>query len=303
MKLSPPPIQLLPAFEAAARHLSFKKAAEELHVTPSAVSQQIKTLEQWLEDALFKRESGGVILTPVGQDMYRLAQTVLDKYRHGYSDIYQQQAKPIVRISSIAYVAQNILIPALPEFQKTYPDIDLRIESSESLVDFDKDWVDFGVRIGIGEDNKLSAKGQWTGLESIELTNLTATMLAAPSFIEANPLIKLDDVASWPLIHSRTNYDDWKMFEKLFSVDLSESRHIYFNNYLSAVTAAENGMGVMLGMLPLSNPSLKNNRLAKIIEHEGPINQGCYLVYPPEKSEKAEFEIIKNWIQQVMADL
>lgn len=296
MKTTPPPMQLLPAFVAASEQQSFKKAAEHLYVTPSAVSQQIKTLEQWFEQPLFRRESGGVVLTPFGQKFYRLALELLDKYKQGYSEIYQQQAKPTVRISTLTYVAQNILIPAMPDFQSKFPHIDLRIESSETLVNFDKEWIDFAIRIGKGDDGH----GHWPGLQSIKLTQLEAAMLAAPEFIKQQPLNSMDDLSRMPLIHSRTNHDDWQQLADTFSLDFSANQHLYFDNYYSAITAAENGLGVILGLLPITNASLRAGRLQQVIKQQGAVEQACYLLFANDLQRGTEgMDDIIDWLKEL----
>lgn len=299
MRKTPPPLQLMPAFEAAARHLSFKKAAAELNITPSAISQQIKNLEGFLDQLLFRRVTGGVFLTDEGEDFYQLAKRILEQYHQGYDDIYEKQAKPVIRISTMAYIAQNILIPELINFQEQSPDIDLRIESCESWVDFNKDGVDFAVRIGT-ED---AQENHWDGLDSLKLTDLSVSILASPNFLNQNSFNHIADIKNGPLIHARTSHDDWASAAQVLSLDLTASKQLYFNNYYSAISAAENGLGITLGMLPISNPSLKNNKLALVIDQKTPIPKACYLVYPIEKTKNQQFNIIQNWIVSIFKEL
>ena len=139
MRSQPPPMQLMPAFEAAARLQSFKLAATELSVTPSAISQQIKTLEGLLDAELFHRHPRAVVLTETGQRYFELATDIMQRYRSGHRAIREALTTPMLRVSAITLVAYDLLIPALPEFSRRQPDIDIRIEASESLVDLDGD--------------------------------------------------------------------------------------------------------------------------------------------------------------------
>src|SRR5262245_22952922 len=134
-------LSYLPAFEAAARHLSFKRAAEELHITPSAVSQQMRALEDMLELKLFRRLTRGLALTPAGEQFAALVSAVLDRYARGAEQLLQH-GRQVLRVSTDSFVAHEVLIPALDSFKSRRPPIDLRIETSTQVLDLDGEALD-----------------------------------------------------------------------------------------------------------------------------------------------------------------
>ena len=117
-----PPMQWLPPFEAAARHLSFKRAAEELFVTPSAISQQIKLLEQTVGTPLFHRRTRAIELTQAGSYDFHIVTELLDQHQHGYNMLMRKLRVPMLRANTIPFVANELLIPNLHVFKQRYPD-------------------------------------------------------------------------------------------------------------------------------------------------------------------------------------
>ncbi len=294
MRKTPPPLRLLPAFEASARLGSFKRAAHELNVTPSAVSQQVKSLEAVMDVALFSRQPGGVTLTHAGLALQELAGSVLERYRRGYDRLQQRFTQPVVRISTMAQVAYEWLIPSLPDFQSRHPDIDLRIETSETLVEFEAEWITAAVRVG---------EGGWPGLEARPLFALQVAAFAAPRLLQDLPVRDLSALARYTLIHSRTSTDDWKTVSEMFGIDLGRNKHLYFDNYFSAIAAAENGLGVVLGLMPLTQRSVDAGRLRKVVDFEAPLGRHCYLVYPPRNLEDPAFQAVAAWIGSVFSEV
>ena len=141
-----PPLQLLPAFDAAARHLSFSKAARELHLTTSAISQQIKQLEAQLGMPLFRRLTRRVELTEAGHEFALVAAKTLGAYRSGHAAFVQKFARAQLRLSMTPLIANEFVIPRIQDFQSAHPELSLSIESSMDLVDFDQ----FGSALGNG---------------------------------------------------------------------------------------------------------------------------------------------------------
>ena len=287
MKPTAPPLHLLNTFEVAARLLSFKKAAYELNVSPPAVSQQIKLLEDHVDVRLFQREAGGVYLTKVGAQLYELAEDVLMRYRAGYQAIRQSHETPIVRISTISHIALNMLIPSLPAFQQNNPQVDLRIETCEDIVDFNSDWIYGAVRIG---------QGDWPNLKCIKLCDLNVSLVASPEFIKAMRIESPEDFNKLTLIHSRTHIDDWQRFSNITGIDTSKNKQVYLDSYLSAIAAVESGAGVAIGMMPLLQRALKEGRLAELVNQNQPIKEAVYFAYPAKAEDEKYFELIKDWL-------
>lgn len=293
MNQSPPPLHLLNTFEVAARLLSFKKAASELHVSPPAVSQQIKLLEESVGEALFHREAGGVFLTPVGSQLYHLAENVLSRYRNGYRTLYQTHEAPVLRISTMSVIVADVLIPALPSFQQKYPQIELRLETCEEFVDLDASALCGAIRIGTGN---------WPNLNCIKLCDLRASAVASPSLLEKYSFSSAEDIQKIPLIHSRTYVDDWQRASKETGIDFSKNKQLYFDNLLAAMAAAERGMGVALASFPISNALVQSGRLVPLLE-TAEVEEACYFVYPPGLEDDNNLQKLISWLVEVFEDL
>lgn len=289
-----PPLKLLLTFEAAARLQSFKAAANELCVTPSAVSQQIKTLEGFLNTPLFQRSSRQVTLTEAGRGYYEIADDALTRFKIGHERWVASQTSPTVRLSTTAQIAFDILIPALPGFQAQHPDIDLRFETTDKLANFDSEAVDAAIRIGDGD---------WSGLSSHKLCDLRVTAVATPEFLIKQPMT---DARSWhnvTLIHARRDIDDWQAAGALLGLDFSNNKQLYFENYHAALSATENGMGVALALLPLTQSRLQRGQLQQIGPKAIPISKSCYLVHSATIEAGSALEKVAAWLQIEFANL
>ena len=144
-----PPIQYLPAFVAAARHTSFKRAAAELNVTPSAISQQIRNLEDHMGLALFSREKRALRLTRSGEDFYQITKKLLSGYESGYAQFMSEHCSSTLSVSMIPYVANEVVIPQLHDFQQQYPDLNLVVQTSMQLESLEFNEIDAAIRFGV----------------------------------------------------------------------------------------------------------------------------------------------------------
>lgn len=287
---TPPPIQLLPAFEASARLMSFKKAAEELCITPSAVSQQIKTLEDKLNLKLFERQTRRIELTPAGKLFFQIAEQTLAQYQTGFRVFSNEFSKPILRISMIPFVAYEMVIPALHEFKALQKDIELRIETSMSLVDFDAEPVDAAIRFG---------NGHWPNLEMHPLSPCRATLVASKSLLEQKPVQSLEDFHNHTLIYTRATQDDWQEVAKLLEVEEIPSQNkLIMDSYLAAMSAAEQGLGIGIAILPLTQTWLEQGRLVQIFPFEAPTPQNHYFVFRKQHRERAFLMEFYQWIKE-----
>lgn len=289
-------MQFLPAFEAAARLASFKLAAEELNVTPSAVSQQIKGLEQLMGHALFTRHARAVELTRVGLRYYELASDIMQRYREGHRAISNDLRTPTLRISAMTLVAYDLLIPGLPRFNIAHPDIDLRIETSELPVELGTERDDIAVRVG---------PGHWPGLTAYKLCDLSVTMVddgADPGRAPLRPG-DVEQVSKLTLIHSRTHVDDWAEASRAMGVDLSKNPQLFFNDSFSAIAAAEAGSGVALGLLPIIQKRIDAGNLRALLPRPFPIDMGIWLVYPPALEEHPGLPAARQWLEKTIGRL
>jgi len=280
-----PPIHLLIAFEAAARQHSFKLAAQTLHITPSAVSQQIKQLEQHLNVTLFIRLTRSVELSEYGKAYLRVAQQTLTMYRNCHDSFIYQVSSPTLRISMIPFVAYEIVIPALHEFKALYPNIELRIETSMSLVDFEREPVDGAIRFG---------HGNWPDLEEHTISPCHCALVASPQYIKDNPIYNIKDLSGHTLIYMQGSMNDWQRTTDFLSGNTIESNpKLVVDSYLSAMRAAEEGLGIAIGQLPLISTWLESGRLVALNEPVL-IPEEYYFVFPQKSFKK---ELLLNFYQ------
>lgn len=290
MHNTPPPLQWLSAFEAAARLKSFKKAGVELHVTPSAISQQIKLLEENLGLLLFNRLTRKVDLTEAGQAYFRLAQRTLSMYRSGHQAFVDRFATPIVRLNMVAFVAFDIVIPALHTYQACMIGPELRIETSMSVIDFESDAIDGAIRFG---------NGQWQGVEVLPLASCAATLVAAPQLLERSPIQRMEDLENHTLIHFRSNHNDWGYVAKFLGQnEIKGKQHLVLDCYLAAMSAAEKGLGVAIGLHPLINNWVTSKRLATI-GPAVPIQQQYYFLMRNDEHKRLQMLEIYHWLKSL----
>ena len=173
MPRSLPPLETFRFFEAAARHLNFTRAAEEMHVTHGAVSQRIKRLEEHLGMALFRRSGRSMLLTDEGRRLLERVRTAISEIAEGVEAIRSGTRDRILTISTLPGFAAYWLLPRLADFNEHHPDIEVNIRASLSLTDFTRDGVDMAVRFGAGA---------WPGLKSIKLFDEELVPVCSPAF-------------------------------------------------------------------------------------------------------------------------
>jgi LysR family glycine cleavage system transcriptional activator len=282
-------LQLLPAFEASARLLSFSKAAAEMHLTASAISQQIKQLETHLGLALFRRLTRRIELTEAGLAFASVAQRTLVVYRQGHAEMSQQFARPTLRLSMVPLVAHELVLPALAGFQQAYPGIDLQLETGMALVDFDQHPVDAAIRFGLGA---------WAGLEALPLCDTQGTVVAAPDLARRLPVNSPQDLRHHTLIHSRGTQGDWDTAAaSLGLARMPRKGDLVLDTDLAALRAAEQGLGVALGILPLISPWIEAGRLLALASPTD-LPMKLYFVFRQSESEarRAQLMQLHRWL-------
>jgi LysR family transcriptional regulator, glycine cleavage system transcriptional activator len=245
------PLQFLPAFELSARYLSFKRAAEELHLTPSAISQQIRALEDALGLKLFKRVTRAVHLTEAGEQFAAVVGDTLETYRRGTDRLLRRYERRVLRLSTDAFVAHELLIPALHTFAERVRGVELRIETGNAFADLRSDGVDAAVRFG---------RGPWPGLVSATLSEAFVTPVCAPGLVKSDRLRSPRALARYPLIRLRDQPDPWARAAEALGFELSSER-IVLDNYFATVRAAEKGVGIALGAFPATSAAVLEGRL------------------------------------------
>ncbi|OUR93445.1 hypothetical protein A9Q81_15315 [Gammaproteobacteria bacterium 42_54_T18] len=289
----PPPIQYLAAFEAAARHNSFKSAAKELNVTASAISQQIKSLEEYLNISLFERGARGITLSKEGASFYLVSKQTISTYQTTYAEFIRQFDTHFVRISMIPYIANEIVIPRLHTFSDIHPDINILIETSMAVQDLSGSEIDCALRLGVPP---------WSGCDHKLISTVSSNLVVSPGYFEKHPTITLDNFDQHTIIHTRPDVNDWQRVKAIFSIDKSPAKELHLDSYGTAIKAAEEGLGVAIGLIPTINKALLSGKLITYSEQNVPIDEGYYLVTKKGMIESPEYLSIYNWVVSIFND-
>lgn len=284
-----PNLNGLRAFEAAARHLSFTRAAAELAVTQTAVSHQIRRLEEQLGLSLFLRGRGGLRLSAVGEHYLPAVRAAFDGLREATDALTGQSAVGPLTVSTIASFATKWLVPHLSRFQAVHPDIDIRISTSNSFVDFQRDEVDCAIRYG---------HGRWPGVEAVRLMAEDMFPVCSPALLRGEPpLREPQDLGRHSLLHTTTLPDDWRLWLTAVGVeDVDPDRGPAFDIIMMTLQAAIEGMGVALGRTLLVEADLNAGRLVAPFDVSIPTEMAYYLVAPPGHMDWPRLGAFRDWL-------
>jgi len=298
-----PPLASLRAFEAAARHLSFVRAAEDLLVTPGAVSQQVKQLEDWLGVALFRRLPKGVLLTDAGQLYGGELREVFARLAAASERVRRHAASPVLTISTSPSLAARWLIPRLGEFRVRHPDIDVRIEVNPSPTDFTRENVDVAIRHGPGPS--------WPGLHADLLFPDVLFPVCSPRLLEAGPpLRKPADLAHFTLLHEDPWIDSlgrlhditWGAWLAAVGADgVDASRGLHFAQSHMSLQAALAGQGVALGTQVLAGEDLRAGRLVRPLPQEVEAGNSYWFVCPDSAVTQTRVAAFRAWLLEEAA--
>lgn len=284
-----PPLGTLRVFEAAARHLSFQDAAAELHVTPSAVSHQIKTLEDFLGKSLFTRAKRRVALTPEGRKYLSAIQQALEDIRVATARLQGAQDSQLLTISVAPSLASGWLVPRLSVFQMKCPDIEVRITTSTQTVDLRKTLdIDIGIRFG---------DGHWPGLRAHRLLNMQLLPVCSPKLLEQHGAVKKpSDLAGLTLLHALPRLGDWRSwFAAAGARDIDPDRGPKFQDTPLAINAAVSGLGVAIADRQLVQTEMDNGRLVAPFDITVPSSVGYYLVYRNNQHNDPRIKAFRDW--------
>jgi LysR family glycine cleavage system transcriptional activator len=289
MKRSLPPLNGLRAFEAAARHMSFTDAAEELSVTQAAISHQVRGLEQRLGLKLFVRRNRSLLLSEAGQAYLPTVRAAFDQLHEATEKLLQKDKGGALTVTTTASFATKWLVPRLGGFQRANPEIDVRISTGTNMVDFGREDVDIGIRYG---------RGQWPGVVAERLVAEDIMPVCAPSLVKGpNALKKPADLRRATLLHIGSFPDDWQVWLTAAGVkSIDATRGVSFDNALVAYQAAMDGMGVALGRAPLVAPDLKAGRLVAPFDFKMSSELAYYLIYPPESIRRRKIKAFRDWL-------
>jgi LysR family glycine cleavage system transcriptional activator len=284
-----PPLSSLRVFEAAARHNSFRKAAEELNLTASAVSHGVQTLESWLGVELFHRETRGLRLTAAGEAYAPFVNQALTVLAKATDQLPGRKATGTLSVSAAPTFAHKILLPRLERFTLQFPDIRVRIDTSQRLVDLTLDDFDIAIRFA-----PMKKPGpNWTLLAAD-----TLVPVCSPRFREqlTGPL-DASLLSRVPLIHV-TVTADWAHWFQISGREVPPSIEdgLRVDTMQMAADAAIRGFGVALGRRPLIDDDIESGRLVPLLDEALPSGNGYWLVTGQADFQKPEVKLFKRWI-------
>ena len=283
-----PPLNALRAFEAAARHLSFTRAAGELHVTQAAVSHQVKALEEHLGRKLFRRLNRALLLTDDGQAYLPSISRAFTLLNDATNDLLTKQAPGPLTVSALPSFAARWLVPRLGRFRQIRPDIDLRIDPSAELSDFAGGDVDVGIRYG---------RGKYPGMRADWLMTEDIFPVCSPALLEGpHPLRDPRDLQHQVLLHD-DGHGDWRTWLLAAGVDrVDPARGPIFTDSSMLIQAAMAAQGVALARGVLAADELAAGRLVRPFTLSLSTEYAYYLVCPVNTAEQPKIAAFRDWL-------
>jgi LysR family glycine cleavage system transcriptional activator len=282
-----PSLNGLRAFEAAARHMSFTRAAAELNVTQTAISHQIKRLEDQLGVPLFVRHNRALALTRAAQDYLPQIRSAFDDLRRATARLRRPEHDAVLTVSTTASLATKWLVSRVAAFQDANPGVEIRITTSVALVDFRRDEVDMAVRFG---------RGHWPGLRADWL-------MAEDIFPVCSPALALSvrqpaDLATHTLLHSTVSREDWQLWLTAAGLPaaIAARRGLMFDQTFMAVQAATEGLGIALGRTHLVEADIAAGRLVAPFDVVLPQDAGYYVVAPEAAADQPGIARFRDWL-------
>ncbi len=286
-----PPLSTLRVFEAAARQGSFRAAADELLLTPSAVSRSVQSLEDWLGTPLFARGNRYVSLTEAGAAYLPQVRAALDILARATDAVPGRGARGTLSISAAPTFGLRWLMPRLRRFKARHPGIAITLDTSLRQVEFPRDGIDLAIRMGTGP---------WPGLEALHLVTESLVPVCAPSL--APSIAGADDLAAATLLHVTQVSQEWAYWAEARGLNgLNTANGLRFDTVQYALNAAMEGLGVALGRRPLVDRDLASGALAEVLGPAVPASTSYWLVCAQESLTRPDVRAFRDWIRAELA--
>lgn len=285
-----PPLNALKAFDAAARHLSLTRAAEELYVTHGAVSRQIKELEGFLGRPLFLRRPRGLELTDHGRLLAYTTQRLFDDLRQAVRGLQAVSGPDVITVSTVPSLAARWLVPRLAAFQERWPGREIRVGTTKQLVNFRRDHVDVALRYG---------RGGWRGVYCERLFSPREFPVCAPALLSGEKSLRQPaDLRNFTLIHDMS-FGNWSQWLAAAGVpDIDPRKGILLEDMNVALQAAIEGQGVALASLPLVHADLRAGRLVRPFAVDIPVELSFYIVCEAGREQSPELAPFLAWLRE-----
>ncbi|MGR0277492.1 transcriptional regulator GcvA [Marinomonas dokdonensis] len=289
-----PPLNSLKCFESAARHGSFNKAAQELSVTPSAISHQIKGLESFLGIELFRRTKRKVVLTEAGEFYLGPIRNIFEQLESATAELKSKQQIGSLRLSVPPAFLTRWLMPRMERFQSRYPDIQIEISSSMGVIDFEAGDIDMAVYFG---------NDDWQGVDTHYLRPARLAPVCNPKLIKSEqPIEKPEDMRFYPLLHVTKRKDEWHDWLQQHDLDPKLFRRgLMFSSGSLTAGAAAQGLGISLADPELVEPEIEAGTLKVLFDEHLITDRSFYLVYERRRAVSPAMSAFKEWIIEEMA--
>jgi LysR family glycine cleavage system transcriptional activator len=291
--MNPPPIQWLAVFAAAAEHLNFSKAAAHLNVSPPAVSQQIKALEDYLGTPLFKRKGPRLELTEAGDFYSASVSQMMQTYQSGFKEFDRRFNRRSLRLNTPLFIAQEMLIPNYMGYKQLQPDTELRISTGTEYIDFDTNIADAAIRFGDGNWPHLHARL----LSQTQISPVCSATYKQHNIPASDQLSELVD--NQVLLTTFEKADEWYRLLP----DINPRDIIVCDSYFSVIKSAEQGLGVALGIFPAINNWVNNGQLSLMAPQLYDSNTGYWLVYPKQRKDSDMINACYQWARKLFDGL
>jgi LysR family glycine cleavage system transcriptional activator len=283
------PLGSLRVFVAVAQHLSFTRAADALGVTASAVSVQIRTLEEYLARPLFRRNGREVHVTAEGRTLLPRVQQALEQLERAIDDARTQRYAGALKLSTLASYMQQWLLPRLPRFRAQHGDVDLHLHSSGDVVDFMREDFQLAIRFG---------RGNWPNVQAEKLLDEWVLPVCTPALYEKyGPLRSADDLRRYPLLHSVSEPWTVWLFDGGATEPAAAVRGSLFDDSHALVRMSVQGAGLALARWSLVADEIANGTLVRAGAKTVRWDRSYWLVYPPRNAGLPAVKAFSDWIK------
>ena len=292
-KLRLPSLNLIRVFEVAARRMSFKDAAEELYVSPPAISHQVRALEENLGVTLFKRENRKISLTAEGKRYYLHVKRGLDLIDTATLAVRQEKKKRRFVINTLPNIASLLLFPNIQEFQAEHPDLIIQIDSDVSRIDLENSEATVAIRHECGNE---------PGLIYHPLVRIALTPICSRSYLEQYPGLRQADFSGCRLIKISGDTYQWPRWQAQWNVLPETSDELVVSTVQASIEAVKSNAGVAMAYLPTAYQFMcKDDELILPTPDKVTRHGECFLAYCSEQAGDEVIETFHNWVQTVIA--
>jgi LysR family glycine cleavage system transcriptional activator len=283
-----PPLKALRAFRTAGKHLSFKLAAEELFITASAVSHQVKNLEDFLGLELFKRKTRALEFTAPGKVYFDYLDGMFARLEAETHQLRAEYGRVVVRLCVPPFFASELLLPKLSQFKALMPDTDIRVMTQPSMMKEHPSDADLSILLGTGD---------WPELETVPLFSRKIVTACSPELKARFGFEKYSDLDGRTLIVHENRPRSWENWAKALGIPAPRAGMIYrFDSMAAVVQAAAQGHGVAIVSWPLSKGWFESGDLVRVLDDKVDTGEKFYVAYREEEYKRVEVARLINWI-------